>query len=134
MLPRTATRVAENTPPHLNDRILDRTAESIARVTAQGVDAIHQRLDELDAEWDVERAFEAHAAAAVLLGLFLGKTKHKAFYAVPALIGGFLMQHALQGWYPLVRPLRALGFRTPREIEDERHALLAELQRLSARR
>jgi hypothetical protein len=131
---KSATRVAEKTPQHLNDRILEKTAERVARVTAEGPDAIHERLDALDEEWDIERAMTTQAALFVLLGLFLGKTKHKAFYAFPGVVAGFLLQHSLQGWCPPVLPYRALGFRTPREIEDERHALLDELQRLTSRR
>jgi hypothetical protein len=35
------------------------------------------------------------------------------------------MQHALQGWCPLLPLLRSVGFRTQYEIERERCALLA---------
>lgn len=41
------------------------------------------------------------------------------------MVGGFLLQHALQGWCPPVPVLRRLGFRTQTEIDEERYALKA---------
>jgi hypothetical protein len=38
-------------------------------------------------------------------------------------VGGFLFQHAIEGWCPPVPILRRLGFRTAREIDIERVAL-----------
>jgi len=38
-------------------------------------------------------------------------------------VGGFLLQHGVQGWCPPLGILRRLGVRTPREIEAERYAL-----------
>lgn len=134
MLPPTATRVADNTPRHLNERILDRTADRIARVASKGPDAIHRRLEELDAEWDIERALTTNASALALAGVVLGATRHRGYYALTGVVAAFLLQHSLQGWCPPIRPFRFLGIRTAREIEDERHALLEELQRLTARR
>jgi hypothetical protein len=44
-------------------------------------------------------------------------------------VGTFLLQHALQGWCPPVPILRRLGYRTAREIFEERLALLAATRR-----
>jgi hypothetical protein len=44
---------------------------------------------------------------------------------VPALVTGFLFQHAVEGWCPPIPVLRRLGFRTAREIDIERVALKA---------
>jgi hypothetical protein len=41
------------------------------------------------------------------------------------LVAGFLLQHAVQGWCPALPIVRALGFRTSREIDAERSALKA---------
>jgi hypothetical protein len=49
----------------------------------------------------------------------------RRWLALPALVAGFLMQHALQGWCPPLPVLRRLGFRTQREIDQERYALKA---------
>ncbi|MFI5362573.1 MAG: hypothetical protein ACHQ49_11440 [Elusimicrobiota bacterium] len=89
---------------------------------------IRGRLLELEAEWDVERALETNASAAVLVSLALARFVDKRFLMLTAAVGGFLLQHALKGWSPPVPVLRRLGFRTAREIEDERHALLSLLR------
>ena len=134
IISKSATRVPENTPEHLNDRILNRTERNVACAAAGGHEAIRRRLDELDREWDIERALITQASMLALSGMALGKLKSRYFYLFSFGVLGFLLQHALQGWCPPVRPMRFLGFRTPREIEDERHALLLELQRLPDRR
>jgi hypothetical protein len=86
---------------------------------------IEERLHALDEEWDVERALEANAAAFSLGGLTLGIFSSRRWLALPVLVAGFLMQHALQGWCPPLPVLRRLGFRTQREIDQERYALKA---------
>ncbi len=79
----------------------------------------------MDEEWNIERALEANAAAAMLVGLGLGLTVSRKLLVIPAIVGGFLLQHALQGWCPPVPIMRRLGFRTPSEIARERYALKA---------
>jgi hypothetical protein len=86
---------------------------------------IERRLGELDEEWDIERVLEANAASVALAGTVLAATVHKRWLMLPALVGGFLLQHATHGWCPPVPVLRRLGYRTAREIETERIALKA---------
>jgi hypothetical protein len=78
---------------------------------------------ELDREWDIERTLEANASTAVLVGVTLGALVDRRFFALPAIVAGFLLQHAIQGWCPPVPLLRRLGFRTASEIDYERYAL-----------
>jgi hypothetical protein len=125
MLPATRHRVALNTPKEVNDRIRRHTDMNVARYSRASAAAIDERLLELDHEWDVERALEASAAAFSLAGLGLGYSLDRRFYLLPALVAGFLLQHALQGWCPPVTVLRRLGYRTQAEIEQERYALKA---------
>ncbi|MBL8689275.1 MAG: DUF2892 domain-containing protein [Rhodospirillaceae bacterium] len=124
MLPSTTTRVADNTAPELNDAIRRRTEANLAYF-AQHPDEIQARLDELDREWDIERVLETQASSLTLLGTVLGATVNKRFLILPAVVGAFFLQHALQGWCPPVPVLRRLGVRTQSEIEAERHALKA---------
>ena len=125
-LPATADRVPRHTAPEVNERIRLRTVESISRVRAGGPEAISRRLDALDHEWDIERAIEANASAIAFTGVALGViTGKRRWFALPALVTGFLFQHAIQGWCPPVPILRRLGFRTSYEIEQERQALKA---------
>lgn len=125
MLPTTAERVPLHTAEHVNARIRQQTETNVAHCAKAGPEAIERRLRELDREWDVERALEANAATAVLVGLTLGATVDRKFFLFPAVVAGFLLQHALQGWCPPVPILRRLGFRTQSEIDGEKVALKA---------
>lgn len=125
MIPSTVERVPQHTAEHVNQEIRRQTEENVARYAAAGPDAIDRRVAELDREWDIERTLEANAATAVLVGLTLGATVDRKFFLFPAVVAGFLLQHAVQGWCPPVPIFRRLGFRTQTEIEEERYALKA---------
>lgn len=118
------------------DRVQNNTSEAVNRTIHAAMlerlvffalhpDRIESRIDELDQEWDVERALEANAASIALGGLALAAFANRRWLALPALVGGFLLQHAVQGWCPPLPALRRLGFRTQREIDQERYALKA---------
>lgn len=125
IIAKTTTRVEENTPRTINERIRLQTQQRLAHYRGANAAKIADRIAELDREWDIERVLEANAASLTLLSLLLGRTASRAFYLLPAAIAGFLLQHAIQGWCPPIGPLRRLGVRTAREIEEERCALLA---------
>lgn len=125
MLPSTKDRVPLHTDHEVNEQIRRRTEANVARCAREGPAAIEHRLDELDHEWDIERTLEANAATAVLIGVTLGASVDRRFFALPALVGGFLLQHAVQGWCPPVPIFRRLGFRTQNEIDHEKYALKA---------
>ena len=123
MIPATTERVSQNTAEEINQRIQRDTAESIAACAAGGRAAIDRRLRELEQEWDIERTLESNAASVALMGLGLGVFVDRRWFALPAVVCGFLLQHALQGWCPPLPVFRRLGVRTGREIEEERFAL-----------
>lgn len=125
MLPSTVERVPRHTPDHINARIHRRTLRSLDRAALGGQREIERRLAELDREWDIERVLEANAASVAVAGCVLGAFVNRRFFALPALVGGFLLQHALQGWCPPLPLFRRLGVRTAAEIEEERRALCA---------
>ncbi len=125
MIPATAERVPQQTAQHVNEQIRRRTDADVGRVAAAGPAAIDRRLAELDREWDIERTLEANAAAAVLAGVTLGATVDKRFFYFPAVVAGFLLQHAIQGWCPPLPLFRRAGVRTQSEIDYERYALKA---------
>lgn len=120
----TADRVQAHTDESINQMI---HAEMLERLVyfALHPEKVGERLAELDREWDVERALEANAASASLIGLSLGLTLSRRWLGLPLLVAGFLLQHAIQGWCPPLPVLRRLGFRTSGEIEKERYALKA---------
>lgn len=86
---------------------------------------IGRRLEELDREWDTERILETNASSLALLGMGLGITVNRKWFIIPAVVIGFLLQHALQGWCPPLPVLRRMGVRTQGEIEMERYILKA---------
>lgn len=125
MISATTERVAQNTADEYNQQIRQQTEENIARYASGGPRAIQRRLKELDYEWDIERTLEANAATVSLVGLALGAAIDRRLFVLPAVVAGFLLQHALQGWCPPVPLFRRLGVRTASEIERERYALKA---------
>ncbi len=124
MIPTTRQRVPVHTSKAVNRRIRQQLEQTVRHLAAHP-DAIERRLRELDAEWDIERAIEANAAALAFAGIVLGAAVDKRWLALSALVTGFLLQHAIQGWCPPVPVLRRFGFRTVHEIEEERQALKA---------
>lgn len=125
MIPSTAHRVPENTAEHVNAEIRRATEERVARTAAAGPEAIDRRLAELDREWDIERTLEANAATLAAVGAGLALTVDRRFALIPLVVGGFLLQHAVQGWCPPLPVFRRMGVRTQTEIDHERHALKA---------
>lgn len=125
MLPSTVSRVPVHTEESVNNWIRQQTEQNVARYRNAGPAAIEQRLQKLEAEWDIERTLEANAASASLIGLTLGATVDRRWFFFPAVVAGFLLQHALQGWCPPLPVFRRMGIRTSYEIDEERYALKA---------
>jgi F0F1-type ATP synthase assembly protein I len=125
IFPSTVDRVPDNTACEYNERIRQQTEQRVAHYARQGRAAIDQRLIELDQEWDIERRLETNAASAVIVGSMLGFFVDRRFILLPMAVGGFLLQHAMQGWCPPLPIFRAMGVRTQAEIEEERYALKA---------
>jgi hypothetical protein len=123
MIPATSARVPRHTSDAVNEQIRRQTEENVDCYRGASPEAINRRLQDLDHEWDIERTLEANAATASLLGLALGAAVDRRWFLFPALVAGFLLQHAIQGWCPPVPVFRRLGFRTLREIDHERYAL-----------
>lgn len=128
---------ARTDSPDDDDRVRASTAESVnagldtqrVREVAAYVGAdpktVRRRLAELDREWDTERVLEANAAAVSLLSLALAAVHSRRWLVLGAVVPGFLLQHALQGWCPPLELIRRLGVRTRKEIDAERTALKA---------
>ncbi|MBA3483612.1 MAG: DUF2892 domain-containing protein [Pirellulales bacterium] len=125
MIPSSVERVPQHTNDAMNERIRRQTEENVARYQHADGTKIEARLAELDREWDVERLLEANAATACLVGLTLGASVDRKWFFFPAVIAGFLLQHAVQGWCPPLPVFRRFGVRTASEIDYERYALKA---------
>lgn len=118
-------RVEASTPETINGRIEEQTLENVRSYSHSTPNQISERLRELDREWDIERLLELNAASFSLIGLILGFTVNKKWLALPAVVGSFLIQHAVQGWCPPLSLFRRLGVRTRKEIAWEKHSLKA---------
>ncbi len=130
LIAETAERVTAHTDPAQTRRIRATTERRVAAMRGDAA-AIQARLAELDREWDIERMIEAQSSSLILAGTALGLGVHRGFFAIPLTVAAFLLQHAVQGWCPPLPLLRRLGFRTEREIEEERERLLDTLGGLS---
>lgn len=124
MIPSTTARVALHTTPRVNARIRRKTNTDIKKHSSNPAE-IRQRLKQLDKEWDIERTLEVNGSTLLLIGLGLGSFVSKKWYLLPAFVGAFCLQHALQGWCPPIEIFRRLGIRTSKEIDEERTALKA---------
>jgi len=125
VVPATTERVARHTAEEINERISRQTEANVAYFAQGEPGLIRQRFCELDREWDIERVLEVNAATVALTGLILGRLVNRRWFLLPAVVAGFLLQHAVQGWCPPVSVFRRLGIRTQTEIEEERYALKA---------
>jgi hypothetical protein len=123
MVADTSTRVSEHTAENVNWQIRH-LAEANILHCALRPEHLDSRLHELDREWDIERAIETNYAMVNLVGLTLGAFWPK-WHLLPAVAVGFMLMHSVSGWCPPVPVFRRLGFRTAREIDQERCALMA---------
>ena len=121
----SADRVRRHTEPEQLNEIDAKIAESIRFYSTQPEEAIAARIKELDEEWSIERWLETNASTLALTGAVLGLTVNKKWFALSAIVSGFLFQHAASGWCPPVPVLRRLGIRTRGEIDREKFALKA---------
>ena len=121
--PDTTKRVELNTDKYVNEKIRKKTLENIASYTNGKDEEIISRIAELNKEWDIERLLETNAASIVIASTILGFTVNKKWFSISGIAGGFLLQHALQGWCPPVPIFRRLGIRTYSEINYEKNAL-----------
>jgi hypothetical protein len=123
IIPPAALRVQKHTSRKVQENIRHATVENIAEFVSASHQRIDARLAELDREWDTERTLELNAAVLAFSGVLLGKLVNPRWLYLPLGVTAFLAQHALQGWCPPLPVLRRLGFRTRKEIEQERNAL-----------
>jgi len=118
-------RVRRHTPPEINRRIDADTDLTLQRYADASREVLSRRINELDREWDIERALETNAATVSLLSLILARTHNRKWMWLSTGVAAFLLQHALQGWCPPVSLFRRLGIRTQGEIDREKYILKA---------
>ena len=117
-------RIRQHTSPEVTEKIDRGIEESIEKMRGAAPDKIRARLDQLEKEWDIDRLMHAQTAVLVNLGL---ATKKRRGYWLAGLSFVSLLSHAVTGWSPSLPILRRLGYRSRREIDREKFALLAML-------
>jgi len=122
--PRDAERVHRHTADHVNREIRDVTEENVARYAQGGPAAIEQRLPSWTGNGH-RTDVGSQRRDGFADRLALGATVDRKWFAFPAVVASFLLQHALQGWCPPLPIFRRMGFRTAAEIDRERYALKA---------
>lgn len=123
LFPDTARRVEIHTNDQVNVKIKDQTLRNISLYEDKSKEEISDRIKALDEEWDIERVLETNAAIAIIISTTMGFRVNKKWFLATGIVGGFLLQHALQGWCPPVELFRRIGVRTNSEINYEREAL-----------
>lgn len=123
MITATIEKVERTTAPQLNEKFEAQAQESVSKYIGADRDTIDQRLQELESEWNVERMIEVEAPSMIGLGIALGLTHDKKWFALSAMAAGMVILHNLQGWYPMLPLLRRLGLRAQSEIDREYMAL-----------
>lgn len=123
IFPRTTDRVEKNTKSKINEINREKMLSSIAIYEDADAESIEGRIEELEREWDTERLLETSAASLTLAGIVLGLAVNKKWFLLSGAAGGFLLQHALQGWCPPLPIIRRMGIRTPTEILEEKAIL-----------
>ncbi|MFC5269442.1 hypothetical protein [Adhaeribacter terreus] len=116
-------RVRRSSTDKANQAVDQEILENISQYGYASLEALEDRIEELNKEWDIERVLEVNASTLALTGVLLGFAKDKRWFIVPGIVTTFLLQHGLQGWCPPLPVLRKLGFRTRKEIDEERYAL-----------
>jgi hypothetical protein len=128
-----ADRIRAHSSPAVNKRI-DRETRGAIEEAVRSPFATRARLDELDREWNIDRAVMlnfgiAGAFTALQTMRNLHRTGHVGGWGLLfATQIGFLINHAVRGWCPPMPILRRLGFRSAQEICAERCALEASLR------
>ncbi|MDO9106977.1 MAG: hypothetical protein Q7U57_18720 [Methylovulum sp.] len=125
----SSDRVRKSTAIQVNAEIDHQTDLNIHLYKDKSQAETLERIQTLDKEWDIERLLEVNASTLALTGLILGLTANRKWLLLPGIVLPFLLQHGLQGWCPPLPLLRRLGVRTRGEIDREKYALKARLEK-----
>lgn len=119
------SNVRRNTIAAQNQKIDELTLQNIEQYSNQPDTVISQHLHDLDKKWDIERTLEVNMATIALTGIALSAIVSKKWLYLPAVVLGFFVQHAVQGWCPSLLVFRGLKVRHRSEIDQEKYALKA---------
>jgi hypothetical protein len=115
--------VRRKTAQEVNERIDRQIERNVGYYATQSKEAISERIEELEDEWDVDRLLARNAAVIALSGTMLGALFNRGWLIIPLAVTSFLWHHMQKGWCPPLPVMRRMGVRTLREIECEIFAL-----------
>jgi hypothetical protein len=118
-------RIRRQTSPEILEKLERQLERNVRFHGARSEAEIARRIAELENEWSIERYLDTNASALALTGTFLGLIVSRKWLLLSAVVGGFLLKHAVSGWCPPVPLLRRLGVRTRGELDREKFALKA---------
>lgn len=123
----TATdEVRSHAPTEVNKRIDERVERCVRHMAQQDRPEITRYLEELEREWDLNRAAMVVGSLLSVLGLWLGRRDGSRWRILGGVAAGLILQHGLMGFGPLAELVRAVGnVRTRKEIDLEKFALKA---------
>lgn len=116
-------RVRRYTSAEMLQKIEEQIEANVAFYAMQSEEVIAQRIEELKAEWSINRYLQANVASAGFVGAILGLTVNKKWAFLTAGAFGFFLFHGIRGWDPPIPLLRRMGIRTRSEIDREIYAL-----------
>lgn len=119
-------RIRKHTTESANRKIDHYTDKEIQAAVTRGPEAIHERLAEIDKEWDIDRVLMLNFAVLVFAQLVAARKDRRWLWG-PLIQTPFLFMHATLGWCPPSLWFRPMGFRTKKEIQYERETLLRSL-------
>ena len=119
--------VRRMTPASVNRKLDLRTKRLVRGNLVEGPEAVRERLAELDREWNIDRILMVNFAVVTFVQLLAARRRRKWLWG-PLIQTPLLLLHAPAGWCPPTLLFRPLGFRTQKEIQAEREALLEGLQ------
>ena len=122
-LPTAQSKGQDNTPDSINQEIERQIEANVGYFKRQSDEAIKERIDSLDREWDAGRAAAGMNAALAIAATGLALAGSKKWYYLTAAAGAFMLQQALLGWSPPQALARRLRIRTSKEIRLEKQAL-----------
>lgn len=123
ILPPTSKRVFLRTDPKINTDIRNQTIKYLNIFKSCDEQGKTDRIQQLSEEWDTERVMEVNASILILLSSYMGVKTSKIWFVLTGTVAAFMLQHALQGWCPLLPLIRKWGVRTSDEIYAEKTAL-----------
>lgn len=102
---------------------IDRQLECTLAFYATRLDQIEQRLSELQNEWSLQQAVEFHAGMLTAAGGLFTVLFGRKWGLLSLVAGGLLVQYSIEGKCPGLSLLERMGFRSQRDIDNERVAL-----------